>query len=209
MHNSLVAHINQWKTHSRGYVPHIENMSLQVITYRLYDSLPANVVDEMKIQLAIKEKTESDKNKLAELRKTIDRYEDAGYGQCFLKDARVADVVQENMLHFDEKRYKLICWCIMPNHVHVLIGVKDGYTLSEIMHGWRSYTAHECNRILNRSGDFWMNEYFDRYIRNQEHLSNVINYIAQNPVKAGLVKPPEDWPYWGCRRAACAPRLEA
>jgi len=74
------------------------------------------------------------------------------------------------------------------------------------MHGWRSYTAHQANKILGRTGDFWMEEYFDRYIRDEKHLEAVINYIDNNPVKAGLVDENEKWPW--CSRGMQSARLQ-
>jgi REP element-mobilizing transposase RayT len=52
----------------------------------------------------------------------------------------------------------------MPNHVHVLIETKQGYDLSGIAHSWKSFTANKANAILERKGNFWMQEYYDRYI---------------------------------------------
>ena len=175
----------QW--HRRGdYLPHCEFKSLQAITFRLYDSLPKDVLENMRLHFKNADVIGLDKKHQAELRKQIDKYEDAGYGQCFLRDERVASVVRENLFHFDGIRYRLLNWCIMPNHVHVLIEVLDGWTLSQIMHGWRSYTAKEANKILGRTGQFWMEEYFDRYIRDERHLRAAMEYINNNPIKAGL-----------------------
>ena len=75
----------------------------------------------------------------------------------------------------------------MPNHVHVLVEVMGEWTISKIVQGWRSFTAHEANKILGRTGRFWQPEYFDRYIRNQKHLQDTISYIDGNPDDAGLV----------------------
>ena len=103
-------------------------------------------------------------------------------------------------------------YVIMPNHVHVLIEVADGWSLSRILHGWRSFTANEANKILGRTGRFWMEEYFDRYIRDERHFLNVQSYIRMNPVKAGLVADPAAWPWtWeapgsaGCQPATPTP----
>lgn len=181
--------------HCRGKFPHREYKPLQFITYRLYDSVPKKVIEAWKEELKVTEMTLPNDPKAEELRKRIDKYEDAGYGQCFLKDARIASMVQENLFHFNGIRYNVLSWCIMPNHVHVLIEVKEGWTLSTIMHGWRSYTAHQANKILGRTGDFWMDEYFDRYIRDEKHLETVINYIDNNPVKAGLIEEDQFWPW--------------
>lgn len=183
--------------HCRGKFPHREYKLLQFISYRLYDCVPQKVIEAWKEELKVTEMTMSNDPKVEALRKRIDKYEDAGYGQCFLQDPRIASMIQENLFHFNGVRYNVLNWCIMPNHVHVLIEVKEGWTLSTIMHGWRSYTAHQANKILGRTGDFWMDEYFDRYIRDEKHLETVVNYIDNNPVKAGLVDEAHKWPW--CR----------
>ena len=84
----------------------------------------------------------------------------------------------------------------MPNHVHILVETFPKIPLSSIVHSWCSYTAHKANKILGRTGTFWMREYHDRYIRDEQHYRNAINYIDNNPVKAGLAATPEAWP-WG------------
>ena len=187
-------------------VPHRENKALQSITFRLYDSLPKEVIEEIKLKLDINEDDDSyDSIQYQRLRQKIAEYEDAGYGQCFLRDERIAAIMQDTLKHFDGERYQLICWCIMPNHVHVLIEVNEGWSLSRIMHGWRSYTAKEANRILGRTGKFWMEEYYDRYIRDDNHLQKTINYILNNPANAGL----DEWPWVGERGTGFQPVSQA
>ncbi len=197
--------IKDW--HRRFHsVPHRENKALQSITFRLYDSLPKEVIEEIKLKLDINEDDDScDSIQYQRLRQKIAEYEDAGYGQCFLRDGRIAAIMQDTLKHFDGERYQLICWCIMPNHVHVLIEVNEGWSLSRIMHGWRSYTAKEANRILGRTGKFWMEEYYDRYIRDDNHLQKTINYILNNPANAGL----DEWPWVGERGTGFQPVLQA
>jgi REP element-mobilizing transposase RayT len=197
--------IKDW--HRRFHsVPHRENKALQSITFRLYDSLPKEVIEEIKLKLDINEDDDScDSIQYQRLRQKIAEYEDAGYGQCFLRDERIAAIMQDTLKHFDGERYRLICWCIMPNHVHVLIEVNEGWSLSRIMHGWRSYTAKEANRILGRTGRFWMEEYYDRYIRDDNHLQKTINYILNNPANAGL----DEWPWVGERGTGSQPVSQA
>lgn len=196
-----ISEIKDW--HRRFHsVPHRENKAFQSITFRLYDSLPKEVIEEIKLKLDIKKEDSTyNSNQYQRLRQKIAEFEDAGYGQCFLRDERIAAIMQDTLVHFDGERYQLICWCIMPNHVHVLIEVNEGWTLSRIMHGWRSYTANEANRILGRTGKFWMEEYYDRYIRNDNHLQKTINYILNNPANAGL----DGWPWVGVRSTGFQP----
>ena len=83
----------------------------------------------------------------------------------------------------------------MPNHVHSLMTRFEECELSDILHPLKSFSAHEANKILRRDGQFWIEDYFDRYIRNEQHFEKTVRYIENNPVKAGLCLKPEDWPY--------------
>ena len=100
----------------------------------------------------------------------------------------------------------------MPNHVHVLEVMKPGYGLERIVHSWKSYTAKEANRVLGRVGRFWAPEYFDRFMRDDEHLAGTAAYLEGNPVKAGLCESVGDWQFswvwrgWG-RRDARGPQI--
>lgn len=66
-------------------------------------------------------------------------------------------------------------------------------SLSEIMYDWKSYTTYAINKALKRKGKLWMMEYFDRYIRDNDHFDKVVNYIHNNPVKAKFVDDPSEW----------------
>jgi putative DNA methylase len=107
----------------------------------------------------------------------------------------VAKIVQDSLLHFDGERYWLSSWVVMPNHVHLLVTPCQSWSISRILKDIKSFTAREANKVLERHGQFWMEDYFDRYIRNGNHFKSVIQYIENNPVKARLCKRPEDWPF--------------
>src|SRR5215204_4467691 len=102
---------------------------------------------------------------------------------------------QESLLHYHASRYKLISWVVMPNHAHFLIKPINNHSLSEIMKKFKSFTSHEANRLLQKSGKFWQADYFDRYIRNHEHFEKTIAYIENNPVKAKLCKQADEWKF--------------
>jgi putative DNA methylase len=177
---------------SRGYLPHFDEPNvLQSITFRLYDALPNHVVKSLAEELS--EETD------AEQRAQIEAYLDSGYGACYLADPRIGSLVENALLHFDGQRYRQIAWVLMPNHVHTLIETLEGHPLHAVLHSWKSYTASEANKILGRNGQFWYPDYFDRYIRDERHCANVIRYMHENPVKAGLVNRPEDWPFSSAR----------
>lgn len=80
----------------------------------------------------------------------------------------------------------MIEYCVMPNHVHVLVKPFSKISLPDIVHSWKSYTANKANKFLERSGKFWMRDYYDRFIRNDNHFEATINYIRNNPKKIGL-----------------------
>ena len=103
--------------------------------------------------------------------------------------------MQDVLLHFDDERYRLWAWCVMSNHVHVVAEQREGWALSRVVHAWKSYSANEINRVHGRRGPVWMREYFDRYMRNDDHLSTTIDYVENNPVAAGLCRAAMDWPW--------------
>jgi len=182
----------QW--HSRGYLPHFDGELIpQFVTYRLAGTLPKKVLDSYKQKL--------DQGTISEIEyhDLIDAYLDDGMDETFLRLAEIASLIEENLLRFDDVKYKLHAWVVMPNHVHVLFTPINGHKLSSIMHSLKSYTANCANRSLQRSGDFWATEYFDRYIRDGKHFSNTVAYIHNNPVKARLCRTAADWPFSSAR----------
>jgi REP element-mobilizing transposase RayT len=187
--------------YSRGYLPHLDQPGLlQSISFRLHDAVPTHVVEQWKHELHWREGI-SDRDPLAvTLRRRIAEYEDAGHGACSLRDERIAALIENTFLHFDGQRYRLIAWCVMPNHVHVLIETWPGYPLDTVLHSWKSFTAQQANKVLERTGPFWAREYYDRFIRDDRHFELAVAYIEQNPVKAGLVASAEAWPFGSAAR---------
>jgi REP element-mobilizing transposase RayT len=177
--------------YSRGYLPHFDRGTVpQFITARLFDSLPQTVLRRFQMELERK----GIENIEYEMRRQIENFLDQGYGSCFLKDEKVGRIVADALLFHADKKYKLIAWVVMPNHIHFLAVPFENIELSEITHSIKSYTVKEANKVLNRNGKFWQAESFDRYIRNYEHFVKMIDYIENNPVKAGLCKSFRDWP---------------
>ncbi|WP_082678634.1 transposase [Chlorobium limicola] len=180
--------------YSRGYLPHCDRIGLlQSITFRLADSLPQELLKQLELEVAC---VAEDRQQLHR-RKLTEKYMDSGLGCCVLQHPAVADIVQNAFLKFDGVKYRLIAWCIMPNHVHVLI--EPLIELGKIVQSWKAFTGrwvmqHNAGLELGVPGkSLWMREYWDRYIRNEEHQQKVIEYIHQNPVKARLCQFPESW----------------
>ncbi len=200
--------------HSRGYLPHLESADkIQHVTFHLADSLPKSVLDRLEAELKRLPPEKQD----VERRKRIEAWIDAGHGSCVLREAEIATMVQNSFLTFDGQRYRLLAWVVMPNHVHVLFQPLNGWTVAKIVASWKKFTARKiCDyrranagyanppigdaknanqEIGDPSGRVWHREYWDRYIRDERHFQRAVEYIHQNPVKAGLVGKAEAWPW--------------
>lgn len=176
----------EWR---KGNLPHRDKKNLvQFITFRLADSLPKEVLSEIEqnIKRLPEEEYKIEKRKLAE------KYLNKGLGSCALQHQEMAQTMMEALQHHDGDKYELLAWSIMPNHVHVLIKTMD--SLSKIIQSWKSFTgkwALKNNKRYNlgiapKADKFWMAEYWDRFIRDENHFNSTINYILNNPKKANL-----------------------
>jgi len=105
--------------------------------------------------------------------------------------------------HWHGNKVKCYAACVMPDHVHLLIqplpiqetGKEGVHSLPEMLHSIKSFSAHEVNKVMKRSGPVWMDESFDRLIRSEADLHKTWDYIWNNPRTIGLVGPMEDYPY--------------
>lgn len=181
-----------------AYLPHwTKEGAIYSITYRLADSVPSTVRDQWKAEREDLAKLESegklsDKDKFEFQRllsQKVDDFLDSGAGECVLRDPKIATIVVENLKHFQDKKYRLHAWCVMPNHVHVIVEPLQGESLPEILHSWKSFTAKAINKELGRSGELWQSEYYDHLIRDDSGYGHCVQYVLDNPRKAGL----ENW----------------
>ncbi len=120
-------------------------------------------------------------------------------GSCLLREPEIAARVEETLLHFQGDRYVLSAWCVMPNHVHVVVTPLGDHNLSSILHSWKSFSAHEINKRLGRQGSLWEEEAFDHIVRDERSMERFVRYIENNPVAAGLCNRPESWPFSSAR----------
>ena len=205
--------------HSRGYLPHWDFAgSVQGITFRLADAVPAQVVNEWRGELQFSLlSTDRDVNckAYADLHGKIAKYEDAGHGSCLLADPEYGGIVQDALIAGHGGNYKLIDWCVMPNHVHVLVRLLGTASLGFIVKRWKATTALQINRLMENRGSLWMRDYHDRLIRDLDHLENSKAYIRFNPVRAGLCGTPKEWRFssagrgWDCETIPSLPPGQA
>jgi putative transposase len=165
---------------SRGYLPHCDATGLiQHIVFGLADALPKSAAPPSAMH--------------------GDQLLDAGYGECLLRRSECAAIVEHTLLHADSERYRLLAWCVMPNHVHVVVEQFEGTPLDAVVQAWKSTSAHRINHLLARKGRLWRREYFDRFMRDDDHLAATIDYVENNPVAAKLATDACAWNWSSAR----------
>ncbi len=173
----------------------------QGLTFRLADAVPAFLITKWKKELDLLEPhcgttcwTEEDDAKWEVFNRRIAKYEDAGRGECLLRQPAVAAVVSDCLLHFSGERYDLLAWCVMPNHVHAVVAMKEGHAIGSSVKSWKGFSARKINQMLGREGrPLWFPDYHDRFMRNADHTHRAIAYVENNPVAAGLVASAQEW----------------
>lgn len=120
-----------------------------------------------------------------------DSYLDKTEKEFFVFTINECAEILKHCLHFpDGKDYKLICYTIMPNHFHLVF---------ELLDKNKGISAIKINKLLNKSGKFWQDESYDRWVRNDIELYFIIKYILLNPVKGGLVNNWFEWEHTYCK----------
>ncbi|MBO9368155.1 MAG: transposase [Chloroflexi bacterium] len=198
----------------RRHLPHFQPPgAILFVTFRLYNSLPSDVIERLIQESEALERSfvsmepsqhlphilEAKKKMFAKWDAVLDQLRP---GPRWLENDEIAQIVADALHYLDGKKYELIAYCIMPNHVHVvfkpLIKTQDEqgeyyYPVYEIMRSLKGFTAWKINRILNQKGAFWQEESYDHVVRDESELQRIVEYVLMNPVKAGLVESPEMW----------------
>ncbi|MDD2942061.1 MAG: N-6 DNA methylase [bacterium] len=166
------------------------------VCFRLADSVPSAKRDawfaerkaiEDQAILANRPLNEEEQKRIQFLySERIEAFLDSGAGECCLVNPDIADMVANALRYFDGERYQLHAWCIMPNHVHVIVEPHQGWELSGIIHSWKSFTANEANKYLGRKGHLWQEDAYNHIIRSEKEYFFQIQYTWDNPDKAGL-----------------------
>lgn len=193
-------------------LPHFQpEGSIFAITFRLAFSLPAKTKRRLKEEKREYDRisknlsgselqaytNEFDKKYFEEFDNFLDKYSKS---PMWLSIDEIAQEVA-NSIHFQEhKLYILHAYCIMPNHVHMIIQPQksqgeDFYSIAKILYSLKRYTANSCNKILKRNGQFWQHENYDHFVRDEKDLAYQIYYLLYNPVKAKLIDKTQNWKY--------------
>lgn len=190
------------------------------MTFRLAGSLPPTFIRELREKFgriysdpkSLSIDKEMINNQMARYFDQFDEYLHQSTGNSIrLDEEDIASVVSRKLKEFDGLYFHLMAFTIMPNHVHLLLDFScqicdergllsnetpSGYKqLDQVMKLIKGGTAFQINKYLGRSGQVWARESYDRVVRDPGERGNVIRYILNNPVKAGLVSSWEEWPH--------------
>ena len=167
------------------------------VTFRLADSIPLGKLHKWKAERELWMTQNGDNLNEKQLAAYEERFPaqlnkwlDAGMGSCVLKRTEICQILCNALKYFNDTRYTLDRWVIMPNHVHLLITPNAKEELSKILHSLKSYTSNQINKSLQRTGSLWQDESYDRIVRSPAELSHFRTYIENNPSKAGITLPP-------------------
>ncbi len=94
-----------------------------------------------------------------------------------------------------EESIKIFHYCLMSNHVHLLLGVSEDSNLSNFMKRLNLKYFYRYKKRHGYAGHLWQDRFKSKLIEKDEYLIQCGKYIELNPVRAGIVKAPEDYPY--------------
>ncbi len=180
--------------HSENRLPHWQQPGATFfVTFRLADSIPQDRLEQWNaakqswlkwnpLPWSAKQEQEYHERFTSQ----IEAWLDEGAGDCLLRSAVPRSVVATALTHFDGQRCWQHAWVVMPNQTHALFSLIENHPLEDLLQSWKGYTAHEINKRLNRQGPLWLQDYFDRMIRDSRHFWRCARYIRRNPEKARL-----------------------
>jgi REP element-mobilizing transposase RayT len=232
--------MKNFKTYYKRNLPHYQSVGYTYfVTYRLNDSLPLEVIKKLKAE---REKQLKEIDGISNKSLQQDKYkkmqsvyfgkfdkllDTSDFGPTWLKKKEIAEIVKDAIHFYDNKKYNLVCYTIMSNHVHQVFTPIVGRDLSrpqesedlsdksnidmnvdlqfpivtDILRLIKGSTARECNKVLNRTGTFWQHESYDHVVRDYDELLRIVKYVLNNPVKIGLCEKWEDWKWSYCNNS--------
>ena len=163
-------------------------------TFRMADSVPQGLLDDWVLQrntwLAHHPQpwSQADTWEYAErFTERMDAWLDAGHGSCALRDPEVRQIVEDSITKFDGLRHDLDSLVIMPNHVHLILKPHEGENVFKLIGGMKGGSARVCNARLGRTNQaFWMEDSYNRIVRDYDELWAFRDYIQKNSVEARL-----------------------
>ena len=109
---------------------------------------------------------------------------------CTHHRRRLSEAERSTVLQTAIDLHRMFCWLhvitVMPDHVHAILQPL-GLSFSGVMKRLKGRSSLNANRAMGRSGRLWQAEFFDRILRSDENLTEKMDYICNNPVRAGIV----------------------
>jgi len=189
-------------------LPHYQPLDAMFsIVLRLVGSLPREIIEELR-------------GRSQRSRQTVEFCDDKHFrlfdgaldrrlsGPHWLANDAIARITADAIHYWDNRAFELLAYCIMSNHVHLILATGQAstiplsdcpftgqtpYHVTNVLASIKKFSARKANRILRRSGRFWQRESYDHVIRSEDELEATMWYVLNNPVKAGLV---QDWRKW-------------
>jgi putative transposase len=191
--NSYERHLPHWRMPGACYLT----------TFRLNDSLPADILQEMRDQLKAWKRRLLEASAKHGSRLPVEEHAawvefqrghllkvesllDEGRGECLLRHEGHRHLVEVTLHHLEGQRFEMMAFAIMPNHVHALCRPVREQDLEKLTASWKRHSSESLNRRTGRRGRVWQQETFDRIIRDGDHFRQAVRYIAKNPVQARL-----------------------
>ena len=198
------------QTYYRRNMPYIVPLGATLfVTFRLAGSLPIVVIQQLQTELEaawdmisqaipVEEQSAAARRaRKAYFGKFDAQLDGTAAGPDWLRQPAVAEVVKYEIELLAEPKVNILSYCIMPNHVHVVMQLPEvpEFSFGNLMHRLKGRTAYKANQLLQRSGPFWQHESYDHLVRGTRELERINAYVVMNPVKAGLVENWEEWPF--------------
>lgn len=213
------------KTFYRNSLPHLTPIGgTFFVTFRTKGSIPNRKLNRFRFQYLEEVKNISSNGSLQSRallqarRRFFKRFDQALHlnndNRSPLSNPAATKIIQAKLHELDGELYELIAYCVMPNHVHLLISMRNQIIndemdlipnkdlslsyrpLHEVMRRIKGATARSINLLMGSTGTtLWQKDSYDHYVNNSRSLENTWWYILNNPVKAGLVENIEDYPY--------------
>ena len=162
------------------------------VTVRCADSLPREVIKLLQEVGAKLNSIEPKSEAFAELQRfyfrTLEMHLDEGRGSCPLRNQSAASLLLEEFNMLREWQVDVPHYVVMPNHWHPMVEPRESCTrsLPEIMRRVKGRSARAINRSVGPAGALWQREWFDRWMRDDAEYDRCVQYIQNNPAKAGV-----------------------
>jgi REP element-mobilizing transposase RayT len=165
--------MKDFEYYNSNNLPHINIKGyFMFITFRTYDSIDSYV-----------KKINNQDIKSNKKQYLIDQYLDNSQNGAYLNGNNI-DILKNIIFEKNNQDYIISSFAIMPNHVHISIGCFED--IKTIIKNIKGKSSYQINKHINKKGIFWLKDYYNKIIKDQNSFDNITKYILNNPIKANL-----------------------